>query len=128
MFQAKNVQKADFTLNEKVVFTTVTTNEGSGYNSSTGRFTAPVAGLYAFAKQICTHRTKSALTTFMLNDIRVLDSQTTASLDENACASGQVFVQMNKGDQMWVAVKWDVTHILSETVHQSNFAGAFIHP
>ncbi|XP_060572182.1 uncharacterized protein LOC132730312 [Ruditapes philippinarum] len=44
--------------NERIVFDTVITNEGSGYDSSTGIFTAPVGGMYQFNVHICTHSSK----------------------------------------------------------------------
>lgn len=129
MFQAfLNKQFTDYTTDDKVFYPHVIKNEGSGYNSSTSTFTAPISGLYAFAKQTCTSRTGSAVTSFIMNGVRILDTQTTAPVDENACSSGQVFVQMNKGDQMWVVVPFSVTHIMSARFHQSSFAGAFLHP
>ena len=42
------------------VFTDVMTNEGRGYNRTLGVFTAPVAGRYIFAVQMCPLRYKLA--------------------------------------------------------------------
>ena len=41
-----------YTANQVVVFNSAPYNVGSGYSTSTGKFTAPVAGLYSFTFQI----------------------------------------------------------------------------
>ena len=41
-----------YTANQVVVFSVASYNIGSGYSTSTGRFTAPIAGLYSFTFQI----------------------------------------------------------------------------
>ena len=41
-----------FTANQVIVFNTAPLNIGSGYSTSTGKFTAPVAGTYSFTYQI----------------------------------------------------------------------------
>lgn len=41
-----------YTANQVIVFNTAPLNIGSGYSTSTGRFTAPVAGTYAFTFQV----------------------------------------------------------------------------
>jgi len=52
-FTAKGLTaQTTYTRNQVVVFSTAPLNIGSGYNTANGRFTAPVAGTYAFAFQI----------------------------------------------------------------------------
>jgi hypothetical protein len=52
-FTAKGLAaQTTYTRNQVVVFNTAPLNIGSGYNTANGRFTAPVAGTYAFAFQI----------------------------------------------------------------------------
>lgn len=52
-FTAKGLAaQTTYTRNQVVVFNTAPLNIGSGYNIANGRFTAPVAGTYAFAFQI----------------------------------------------------------------------------
>ncbi|XP_053404440.1 SCO-spondin-like [Mercenaria mercenaria] len=53
-FQCKDLKDFTFSSNERFVFTTTMMNEGNGYDSTTGVFTAPVAGLYSFSIQLCT--------------------------------------------------------------------------
>ena len=56
-FSARNVKNKSPATKETFIFTTIMSNEGSGYNGETGVFTAPVGGLYMFNLQLCV-RTK----------------------------------------------------------------------
>jgi len=52
-FIAKGLaSQTTYTRNQVVVFNTAAYNVGSSYNTANGRFTAPVAGLYAFTFQL----------------------------------------------------------------------------
>jgi hypothetical protein len=52
-FIAKGLaSQTTYTRNQVVVFNTAAYNIGSSYNTANGRFTAPVAGLYAFTFQL----------------------------------------------------------------------------
>ncbi|XP_060579239.1 heavy metal-binding protein HIP-like, partial [Ruditapes philippinarum] len=46
------------TANEILIFEKTITNEGTGYGTSTGLFTAPVGGLYQFSVHICALQNK----------------------------------------------------------------------
>ena len=121
VFQAEQISNSSYSPNEVVIFQRITSNAGSGYNSSTGKFTAPVAGLYAFTKQICTGG-DAAFTSFVHNVQTVLASMT----NPNACSSAQIFVSMTSGDQVWVQTTLN-SDLFSNYYRQTNFAGALIH-
>jgi len=128
VFLAIGIQKSAVPQSEIIVFPTIKYNDGSGYNNLTGKFTATVAGLYAFAKLTCAYLGKSAITAFIHNGHSVLASEVTTPSSENGCTSAQLFVQMLKGDQMWVESVWYGTQILFTThVHETNFTGSLIH-
>ncbi|XP_060605462.1 heavy metal-binding protein HIP-like, partial [Ruditapes philippinarum] len=48
------------TTDEIVIFTKILINEGTGYDTSTGIFTAPVGGLYQFSVHTCVYVGKYA--------------------------------------------------------------------
>jgi len=128
VFQATGVQKNAFPQPEIVIYPTIKYNDGSGYNNSTGKFTAPMAGLYAFAKLTCSYVNDAAITAFMHNGHSVLVSQVSATSSSSQCTSAELFVKMSKGDQMWVQTVWSGTNIVFDTVyHETSFTGAFIH-
>lgn len=54
--------------NGRVVFNTVVSNQGLGYNVSTGIFTAPIGGIYLFDWTILAFSGSNAHTTLTLND------------------------------------------------------------
>jgi len=127
VFQATGIQKTSgYSINETVIFPTVTYNEGAGYNSSTGMFTAPVSGLYAFAKQMCEAASTYSYTAFVHNGQSVLSSMNQVS-NFYSCQSAQVFVQMASGDQMWVMIVGSSSHLYYEISLQTSFSGSLMH-
>lgn len=52
-FRSKDLRNLSASQERTLVFTQTTLNEGDGYNSSTGIFTAPLPGTYSFACQLC---------------------------------------------------------------------------
>ncbi|KAK3093854.1 hypothetical protein FSP39_021096 [Pinctada imbricata] len=47
-YLTRHVSSSELKNNQSIVFTDVQTNEGGGYNSKTGEFTAPISGTYTF--------------------------------------------------------------------------------
>jgi len=125
VFQVMGTQKTSFSTNDIIIFTNVTMNQGSGYSRTTGKFTAPLSGLYLFVKQICSGGGNYAYTQFVYNNNMVLRSSTSSSY--NQCASAQIYLHLSKGDQVWVKLTSTAGSIYS--YHDSgttNFAGALI--
>lgn len=53
LFKATNVMSDTNLQGEILIFYTIVTNDGLGYDKNSGIFTAPVSGVYLFTVQIC---------------------------------------------------------------------------
>jgi len=127
MFQATGVQNFHAVDGDVVIFPNVDYNHGSGYNVTTGKFTAPVSGLYAFVKQICVYNGKFAFTQFVRNDKNILASEVAAPTFQHSCASSQVFQYLSKNDQVWVKSTHENYFNDFTQARDMAFAGVFIH-
>ncbi|CAC5384429.1 C1QL [Mytilus coruscus] len=88
-----------------VVYDTVTTNLGGGYDKSTGVFTAPVEGLYYFSWTVLAFAGKSFYTQLKLNDIVVAKNHAGATgIATHMPSSQSAVLQMKKNDKASIRV------------------------
>ncbi|XP_071136795.1 complement C1q-like protein 3 [Mytilus edulis] len=88
-----------------VVYDTVTTNLGGGYDKSTGVFTATVEGLYYFTWTVLTYPGKSFHTQLILNDNVVARNHAGASGMSTFMPSSQSAVlQMKKNNKVSIRI------------------------
>jgi len=126
VFQAKLSSSTSYSTDQVVMFPAVTYNEGSGYSNTTGKFTAPVTGVYAFAKQTCTS-SDYAYTAFVHNALIVLASEANTRSTSASCSSAQIFVHMSKGDLMWVKATSSTYLFYDNPYRHTSFSGALMH-
>ena len=91
--------------NGRVVFATVDLNEGKGYNSSNGIFTAPALGVYVFDWTILTQLGKAAHTSLVVNGKRKSwnNCHDVGSKIHFSCSKMTV-IKLKQGDKVWIGV------------------------
>ncbi|XP_060573145.1 complement C1q-like protein 2 isoform X2 [Ruditapes philippinarum] len=116
------------TKNEVLVFESIITNEGSGYDKSTGIFTAPVEGTYFFTVHVCTANSKYSPIGLVLDSTFVARS-INYDTDSYTCSSVSAIVRMKSGGRVWVAsTSGSTAYVLyTHNLHIMNtFSGMFI--
>ncbi|XP_035687117.1 complement C1q tumor necrosis factor-related protein 7-like [Branchiostoma floridae] len=108
--------------NEVIIFNHVFTNVGNGYDVTTGKFTAPMDGVYVFMynvhKNLASHGMRVAL---MRNgDIQVLAED--VSGDPQDMAGNSVILELTEGDGVWLELMLKQA-INSSKMRQSTFSG-----
>ncbi|KAM6966003.1 complement C1q tumor necrosis factor-related protein 3-like [Tautogolabrus adspersus] len=110
-----------------IIFNEVVLNQGSGYNNETGRFTAPVAGIYqfVFAAQLCRGRHNNVWSFVVQGDwkmvchAQVFDGTTTL----NTC---YFMYELMKGDQVWMKQNVGSCAWASRVSRTITFSGALL--
>ena len=90
-----------------VVYGNVETNMGSGYNKSTGLFTAPVAGTYVFIWHVMTYKTGSGYCyLYLYRNGAQLQFTAYADVrgrtDGNDAGSNSAILNLNTGDTVGI--------------------------
>ncbi|XP_060601244.1 complement C1q tumor necrosis factor-related protein 5-like [Ruditapes philippinarum] len=89
------------TSDEILIFARTFTNEGTGYDTSTGLFTAPVGGLYQFDVHTCAYNGKySYLGLVMEGDVIAADANYGDA--NHGCNNFGAIVRVRSGEQVWV--------------------------
>ncbi|WAQ93803.1 C1QT5-like protein [Mya arenaria] len=102
LFRAREV--VEYTLstrNDIIIFSNVLFNVGGGYNSETGKFTAPVAGTYLFTVSLCPISGKSIFYKIVVNEDVVANGHS-FSVSGYPCVSGNAIVQLDAIDVVYV--------------------------
>ncbi|XP_062596068.1 complement C1q tumor necrosis factor-related protein 3-like [Saccostrea cucullata] len=83
-----------------MVFPSVITNEGNGYNPSTGIFTAPIGGTYVFFVNVQSYGSQNIYVDIVLNgSTKVRIMAFTGNYD---AGPNLVVLNIQKGDAVWV--------------------------
>ncbi|XP_060595296.1 heavy metal-binding protein HIP-like isoform X2 [Ruditapes philippinarum] len=89
------------TSNEIIIFTKSAINEGSGYDISTGIFTAPVGGLYQFSVHTCVFIEKYASIGLVLEG-KVIAADINYDNDQYTCSASGAIARVKSGEKVWV--------------------------
>ena len=85
------------------MFNVKTAQRGAnGYDASTGKFTAPVAGLYMFTVNACLLTSKYLNIEIVRDDYPLVASSHNGGTGFNPCFSLQAFADLASGQQVWV--------------------------
>ncbi|XP_062596183.1 uncharacterized protein LOC134257611 [Saccostrea cucullata] len=86
-----------------LVFPSVITNAGNGYNPSTGIFTAPITGMYVFFVNVQGHGAKTIFVDIVLNgSTKVRTMAYSTGNDYDDAGPNLVVLTIQKGDAVWV--------------------------
>ncbi|XP_076088722.1 complement C1q tumor necrosis factor-related protein 3-like [Mytilus galloprovincialis] len=107
-----------------VVYHTVVTNIGNGYDKSTGIFTAPSNGIYIFSWTVLTHNHKYFVTYLALNGNVIIKNYTGAnSVADHISSSQNAVLEIKKDDKVFVKVLEGYTGQYMIGNHYSSFSG-----
>ncbi|XP_048409329.1 complement C1q-like protein 3 isoform X2 [Stegostoma tigrinum] len=88
-----------------IVYDTVIVNKGSGYNPSTGIFTAPVAGIYYFTYSLLGLSNSGNTEVHLMKNREALSYiHSILSASQAQAASMPAILTLNKNDQVWVSL------------------------
>ena len=86
---------------EIIIFKNTFINEGAGYDTSTGIFTAPIGGLYQFVVHLCTGYKMYTFIGLML-DGKVIAADANNGDVHYTCSTLGAIVRVKSGEQVWV--------------------------
>ncbi|XP_052788479.1 semaphorin-5A-like [Mya arenaria] len=133
LFRAREV--ADYTLstiNQTIIFSEMLFNVGEGYNSSTGKFTAPVTGIYLFTVNLCPLRSGYIFYAVVAKEDVVANGHSFNVSGYN-CVSGNTIVQINANDIVYVKSTYNLDKLLHNELHDrydaksNSFSGVLLH-
>ncbi|XP_060565927.1 complement C1q tumor necrosis factor-related protein 2-like [Ruditapes philippinarum] len=102
-FRAHKVADKSVADNQVFVFTKVVLNEGNGYSSTNGYFTAPISGIYFFNSQLCGMENRYiAYAIVSQGDTR--SSGLFMPYKLGTCTSFSGAVRMRIGERAWVTI------------------------
>ncbi|XP_053403080.1 uncharacterized protein LOC128558228 [Mercenaria mercenaria] len=113
---------------EIIVFDSTITNEGSGYDESTGIFTAPEGGLYHFNINVCTYYGKYSFVGLVLAG-QVVARTANYDKDYYTCNSVGALVRVKSGEQIWVKCTSASSNrkLIEDDLRMNTFSGVLLY-
>lgn len=115
-----------------IVYNTALSNIGSHYNTTTGRFTAPISGMYGFSWSYYTDANVNTMTDLLLNgssfSLGRTESRTNLG-DNTIVASGLVMYYLNANDYVEVKItesSGGVHQLIGGSTNNYNYFNGFL--
>jgi hypothetical protein len=86
---------------EIIIFSKSLINEGTGYDTSTGLFTAPVGGLYQFSVHTCVYKGQYAYIGLVLEG-KVIAADMNYEHAQYTCSAFAAIARVKSGEKVWV--------------------------
>ncbi|XP_053374249.1 complement C1q-like protein 2 [Mercenaria mercenaria] len=125
-FRSKDVVSTIPHSGQTIVFKTATLNEGSGYDKTTGIFTAPVAGTYLFSIQLCVEKGHDVDYAIVVDGVNVKVGHFSDATWE-LCYSAETVAILRSGSRVWVKCDYDTCYLHQRTHYSNTFSGVLIH-
>ncbi|XP_053400226.1 collagen alpha-2(VIII) chain-like [Mercenaria mercenaria] len=122
-FNARRTSSLNANKNDLVVFDTVILNEGEGYDSATGIFTAPESGLYDFAAHVCIVGGKGANFAIVVEGTEVATSSHYSS--NNNCNSVTAVAKVKSEERVSIKIL-HASYLHYDQYRLNSFAGALL--
>ncbi|XP_060081246.1 uncharacterized protein LOC132560600 [Ylistrum balloti] len=110
---------------QTIMFDTIISNDGNGYDSRHGHFTAPITGLYAFSVTVMCHGSESNLHTSIVKDGQII-GKCFANGYSSDNGSKLVVVQLQAGQMVWVEHAVDPSGYKIYGDEYSSFSGFLV--
>ncbi|XP_060566369.1 heavy metal-binding protein HIP-like [Ruditapes philippinarum] len=135
-FSAYNPFDKSLHTNEILILQSVLINEGKGYDSKSGVFTAPTNGLYHFTAHVCNTYALVIHYAIVKDGEWIARSQQFEQADENkhkyaGCSSVSALTRMETGDQVWImctsGYSSSTFQIHDDSHRRNSFIGVLLH-
>ncbi|XP_060573327.1 complement C1q tumor necrosis factor-related protein 5-like [Ruditapes philippinarum] len=115
------------TTDEIIIFTKNVINEGTGYDTSTGIFTAPVGGLYQFSVHTCDYMVKHAFIGLVLEG-KVIAADSNYDKDYYTCSTVGAIVRVRSGEKVWVksTASGSNRQLIEDVYRMNTFSGVLV--
>ncbi|XP_060603914.1 uncharacterized protein LOC132756792 isoform X3 [Ruditapes philippinarum] len=115
------------TTDEILIFEKTFTNEGTGYDTSKGLFTAPVGGLYQFDVHTCAYNGKHSYLGLVMEG-NVIAADANFGDASYGCNNFGAIVRLKSGSKVWVkSTSSGSVHQLYQNSHRMNsFSGVLV--
>ncbi|VDI72382.1 Hypothetical predicted protein [Mytilus galloprovincialis] len=109
-------------LHQIVMFNTILTNEGNGYNKYTGTFIVPTSGFYVFTWTIDVSNTFCAIDLVVNGEVFGL-SYPDSTENENNAISTTIVKQVSEGEAVAIRAGGGCSCLRSDTLARCSFSG-----
>jgi hypothetical protein len=112
---------------EIIIFEKTFTNEGTGYDTSTGIFTAPVGGLYQFDVHSCPDKGKHTYLGLVLEG-NVIAAHAYDADNTCGCNTFGTVIIVKSGEKVWVKSTWSSSNckLIQNALRMNTFSGVLV--
>ena len=123
-FSTKDVNNLSPSDGDVIVYTTlISASDVSGYDVRTGKFTAPVNGLYMFSVNSCHNKNWATVAIVKNNEVVISSAQRDTS--NQSCHTVQKIATLVPGDKVWVKCNGSCT-LFTGSQCWNTFSGALL--